>query len=302
MAGIFWFADGVGSVGNTSTATTLIRWIRSQAPDLVVYGGDVYQAGTPGEFATFFNQIDRNVKDLCEVAGNHDWETNSGADLPDRVPTEYEAFWKRFPPPLSQQPIDVTARGGHRYDHVKDIGGWRLVFVDTGPCRKKAWPMADATRSTWLRRVLTETPGRAKIVFAHHSRLSRGKHGDVDKVDPLWRDLFDPATSAPLAALTVGGHDHMVSWYKPRPKNNPGSGAVPIAQGIFAHVNGAGGNGHDGSNFGSASDWEAEDDYAVTKITLISPTAADVSVFGFGIDVPAPGATPALRKTFELRL
>ena len=69
--------------------------------------------------------------------------------------------------------------------------------------------MGDETRRTWLRRVLTETPGRAKIVFAHHSRLSKGKHGDNDgegfrkpNVDPLWRDLFDPMTSAPLVALT----------------------------------------------------------------------------------------------------
>jgi hypothetical protein len=300
MAGIYWFADGAGKV--EATSTTLIRWIRSQAPDLVIYGGDVYNNGTDGEFDDFLGQMDGDVSDLCEVAGNHDWNSHSGADLPDRVPTNYEEFWSRFPPPLSQQPIDVTARGGARYDHVKDIGGWRLIFVDTGPCKKKEWPMADKARRTWLRRVLSETPGRAKIVFAHHSRLSKGKHGDVDNVDPLWRDLFDPATSAPLASLTVAGHDHNVSWYEPRPMKKPGKHAVPFAEGIFVHVNGAGGAGHDMPFFGSSPDWKDAKNYCVTRITLISPTAADVSVLGFGEDVPAPGATPTVLKTFELRL
>ena len=51
VAGIFWFADGVGRVEATSTA--LIRWIRSQAPDLVVYGGDVYNDGKPDEIRPF---------------------------------------------------------------------------------------------------------------------------------------------------------------------------------------------------------------------------------------------------------
>lgn len=300
MAGIFWFADGVGRV--EATATALIRWIRSQSPDLVVYGGDVYNDGKPDEFDRFFDQMDRNVADLCEVGGNHDWNTHSGADLPDRVPTNYEAFWSRFPPPLSKQPINQAARGGARYDHVKDIGGWRLIFIDTGPCKKKAWPMNDETRRTWLRARLTETPGRAKILFAHHSRLSKGKHGDVDQVDPLWRDLFDPTTSAPLVALTVSGHDHNVSWYRPRPKNHPGGSEVPLAKGIFVHVNGAGGSGHDEPFFGSSPDWKDADNYCVTRITLVSPTAADVSILGFGEGVPLPGTTPALLKNFELRL
>ena len=158
---------------------------------------------------------------------------------------------------------------GARYDHVKDVGGWRLIFIDTGPCKKKAWPMNDETRRTWLRARLTETPGRAKILFAHRSRLSKGKHGDVDQVDPLWRDLFDPTTAAPLVALTVSGHDHNVSWYRPRPKSNPGGGEVPLAKGIFVHVNGAGGSGHDEPFFGSSPDWNDADNYCVTKITLV---------------------------------
>jgi len=295
MAGIFWFADGVGNVG--STCTTLIRWIRTQSPDFIVYGGDVYGSGSAGEFTKFFNQMDGTVSDICEVAGNHDWETHSSADLPDRIPTEYEAFWKNAASP--NRPIDLSARGGARYDFVKDLNGWRLIFLDTGPCKKKAWPMEDPSRRTWLNQRLTETPGRAKIVFAHHSRLSKGKHGDIDKVDPLWKDLFS-AAGDPLAALTVSGHDHNATWYGPRGKNP--NAVVPVAKGIFAHVNGAGGEGHDEPTFGTDPEWKDSDNYCVTKITLISPTSADVAVMGFGGNPPAPGTQPTLLKKFEIRL
>ena len=68
------------------------------------------------------------------------------------------------------------------------------------------------------------------------------------------------------------------------------------------HVNGAGGSGHDEPFFGSSPDWKDADNYCVTRITLISPTAADVSVLGFGEDVPVPGAIPSVLNTFELRL
>ena len=189
MPDVYWFADGVGQVGNTSR--TLVRWIRRQTPALIVYGGDVYESGSVSEFERFFEQMDRSVSDMCEVAGNHDWESHSNASHPDRIPVNYDAFWSRFTPPQSHQRIDTAKRGGARYDHVKDIGDWRLVFVDTGPCNSKKWPVSDDKRRTWLQQRITETPGRAKIVFAHHSRLSKGKHGDIENVDQLWRTLFE---------------------------------------------------------------------------------------------------------------
>src|SRR5207302_1994519 len=113
------------------------------------------------------------------------------------------------------------------------------------PCKGNPWPTGDADRIDWLRRVLTETPGRSKILFAHHSRLSRGKHGDNEDVDAMWRMLFDAATGAPLVSLTMGGHDHNVSVYGPRPASHPERGSVAFAQGIHVIVNGAGGHGHD---------------------------------------------------------
>ena len=310
MASIFWFADGAGTDDQVPRA--LVSWIRTQSPALIIYGGDVYNSGTESEFAAFFDQMGGSVSDACAVAGNHDWASHSSASFPDRVPTHYENLWRRFPPPLSHQPVDTTKRGGARYEHVKDIAGWRLVFVDTGPCNFEDWPVGDAERPKWLRRVHTETPGLAKVVFAHHSRLSRGKHGDNDTVHALWDCLFDETSSAPLAALTVGGHDHNVTWYDPRPRVEPDKGAVPFDRGIFVHVNGAGGHGHDETSglftgffqpiSGTKPQFSDDDNWCVTRIDLISATAADVSIMSFGTDDPPRVTTPSLLKKFAIRL
>ena len=308
MASIFWFSDGGGT--DRETPPVLIRWIRTQSPALIVYGGDVYDTGSEAEFALFFDQLDRNVSDMCEVAGNHDWDTASSAPFPDRTAIGYERFWSRFPPPQSEQRIDIGKRGGARYEHVKDIGDWRLVFVDTGPCNHELWPVGDRDRPRWLRRVLTERPGRAKIVFAHHSRLSRGKHGNNETVTVLWDCLFDD-NGAPLAALTVGGHDHNVTWYDPRPKVDPDQNIVPTERGIHVHVNGAGGHGHDetGGAFtgvsqpisGTKPQFANDDDWCVTRIDLIGPRAADVSIMSFGNQDPPAVTEPTELRRFAIR-
>ena len=186
---------------------------------------------------------------------------------------------------------------------MKDINGWRLIFLDTGACKGNPWPMGDAGRATWLRRVLTETPGRAKIVMAHHSRLSRGKHGDVRDVDGLWRTLFDAATGAPLASLTMAGHDHNVSVYGPRAADRPEHGPVAFAKGIHLIVNGAGGNGHDIGFVGTRPDlFSDEDNFCVTRINLIDATSADIDILGFGPNNPPTAAVPAVLKTIQIRL
>ena len=299
MDDIYWFADGVGDVG--STATTLVRWIRSQSPSLIVYGGDVYGDGTDTEFAQFLDQVDGDVSDLCEVPGNHDWETRSRTPATGEIPSGYEAFWSAHPPPAkSRQPIDTAKKGGARYEHFKDIGGWRLIFLDTGPCKNSPWPMGDPQRMQFLKNALA-APGRAKIVFAHHSRLSRGKHGDVTAVSALWEALFD-SSGAPLVAMTVGGHDHNVSLYDPRPRNNPGAASVPFSKGVHVLVNGAGGNGHDRPTFGSSPEFKDTNNFAVTRIRIVSPTQADVSILSFGPNNPPRVTTPTEVKTLTLQV
>ncbi len=188
------------------------------------------------------DQMLGDMRGICEAPGNHDWRTRASSAFTGQIPSGYEAFWKMFPPPNSRQPIDVNKKGGARYEHLIDLAGWRFVFLDTGPCEDiQPWPTGDASRVTWLRQAL-DTPGRAKIVCAHHSRLSRGKHGDIEEVDAVWQTLFTE-TGAPRVAMTLGGHDHNVSAYAPRSQAR--TVTVPPAEGIHVVVNGAGGRGHD---------------------------------------------------------
>jgi hypothetical protein len=304
MAIVYWSADGAGrDVGTVHNA--FIRWMRANgSPALIVNGGDVYDRGTDGEFEAFFQQMDRNVADLCETPGNHDWGTRTRSTATGEIPSGYERFWSRFQPPLSKQPIDVSKRGGARYEHFVDLEGWRLIFLDTGNCDDdNPWPMGDSSRLTWLRETVTGRPGRAKIVFAHHSRLSRGKHGDIEEVDALWQALFD-ADGTPRAALTVGGHDHAVSIYGPRPRSKPKERSVDVAKGVYIIVNGAGGRGHDTGFRGTRPDLHFDDDnYCVTRINLMSGTAADVDILDFGPNKsPRVDRAPAVRKTLSIRI
>ena len=276
---------------------------RNGSADLIVNGGDVYDDGTPEEFEMFSQQMDGDLAGICETAGNHDWETRSTSSETGEIPSGYEAFWTRHRPHGARQPIDTSKRGGARYEHVIDPAGWRLLFLDTGPCKGNPWPMGDAARTRWLQDALTSTAGRAKVVFAHHSRLSKGKHGDIKDVDDLWRALFT-AQGVPLAALTVAGHDHNVSLYKPRPQRNPDREAVPFDRGIHVLVNGAGGRGHDVAFRGTDPDQFSNDrDYCLTRLNLIDPRSLDVEILSFGPDKqPAPNVVPQLKHTLQIRV
>jgi hypothetical protein len=290
MARIYWLSDGVGKDVNTRPSdgtpipTILMRWIRSQGtPDLIVNGGDVYGSGKPSEFATFLLQADNDVTRMCETAGNHDWKDDHEVPGAGRIPAGYESFWASHQE--SRQPIDTNRKGGARYEHFIDLDGWRLLFLDTGDYSNDPWPGGDQARVTWLKDNLK--PGRANIVFAHHSRLSFGNHGDNDKLNVLWQTLFD--ASGPRAAFTLGGHDHNVSVYRPRPRNNPAGPAVSFASGIHVFVNGAGGRGHYSGGSGTEPDIHFDgDNFCVTRIDLVNATTAKVDLLSFGNNGKTP--------------
>jgi Calcineurin-like phosphoesterase len=307
MAVVYWFSDGAGvgvvNGNGIPMPTILTRWIRSQSPELVVYGGDVYRDGKPAEFEVFFNQVDRDVTRMCALPGNHDWR-DAGELLPNvRIARGFEMFWRAHPE--SRQPIADSENGAARYDHFIDINGWRLIFVDTGEYSNKPWPGGDPRRPIWLQNALK--PGRANMLFAHHSRISCGNHGHNSKLQALWEALFD--ATGPRVACTVGGHDHNLNFYTPRSKNDPEGTPVPFAQGIHIVVNGAGGDGHYlcGSGLlsflpGKKGDICADaDNFCITRINLIDSQSADIDAVSFGNDGKS-AATPIPESMVRIRL
>jgi hypothetical protein len=289
---IYWTADGGGSEGG-EVAAVLHSWIHSQGDaSLIVYGGDVYSKGTGTEFDLMRSQLGGDLSRYCEIPGNHDWLTFQMDPAAGRIIHEYETFWQTH---TSRQPIDTSKQGGARYEHFIDLNGWRLIFLDTGLCHEQPWPIGDVERLRWLHARLTEKPGRAKIVFAHHSRLSRGIHGDNKNVDGIWRALFTDA-GLPLAAATLGGHDHNVSIYSPRPSKQPDKRAVGFDRGIYVIVNGAGGNGFYEGFDGTEPDlFRLTNGYCVTRIELLDARHAVIKTIGFG-PTPRPFASVEVNR------
>jgi hypothetical protein len=308
---IYWTSDGAG-VGNNNgqaVAAELHKWIlrRSTEVDvsLIVYGGDVYPHGKDRDFAEFHVEMQTNVSRMCETPGNHDWE-----NVVNGIASGYERFWFTH---QSLQPVDKTKVGGARYEHVIDenTNGWTLVFLDTGECgdlitAKNPWPAKDRdARKAWLQKVVSGA-GRTKIIFAHHSRLSYGNHGDNDGLQEMWRDLFDPEGN-PRVAFTLAGHDHNVSVYSPRPADDPKSARVAINRGVPIFVNGAGGAAfytyHNGTLPNTSFEEVHKDDaYCITEIELIDQQNVAIKFLNFGNKPTSelgPAAPPIFDKTYR---
>jgi calcineurin-like phosphoesterase family protein len=301
MALIYWTSDGGGSSGG-NVARTMNQWIRANGnPSLIVYGGDVYGKGTEDEFTKFFDQLGRDVSRVCETPGNHDWKTTSTSPATGRIPSGYEKFWQETTP--SKQPIDSTKLSGARYEHCMDIDGWRLVFLDTGLVddnENMSWPFGDLSRQAWLTKVLTDLPGRSKIVFAHHSRLSTGHHNDNVGVHAIWNSLFHPVTGVPLVAFTIAGHDHNVSLYGPKSRDDVTGANVAMDTGVRLLVNGAGGDTLYTAGDGTVPDEFEVKGFCVTRINLIDAKSADVDTLSFGLN-PKPTTVPKVLANFAVR-
>lgn len=312
MSLVYWLSDAVGldinvggPDGHTPIPTALIRWIRTKgSPSLIINGGDVYPSGKTKEFTEFFKQMDNDVSLMCETPGNHDWKDDPDLPQTGRIPHGYDTFWQGHPE--SKQPVDTGKKGGARYEHFIDLDGWRLIFLDTGDYSANPWPGGDQNRVTFLKNSFQ--PGRSNIVVAHHSRLSRGRHGDNDELDLLWQTLFD-ASGIPRVSFTLAGHDHNVSVYGPRSKDNPRGPSVSFDKGIHVFVNGAGGSGHySGSGFfglgvsGTKPDIFFDDEhFCVTRINLIDARSVDVDVLDFGTGAKRD-PTPIPQSLVTIRL
>jgi Calcineurin-like phosphoesterase len=298
---IYWTSDGAGKVDREAPAVPH-GWIVAQGDAaLIVNGGDVYRKGKDAEYALFAQQMGNDLSLICQTPGNHDYMTWTESPETGLIPSGYENFWKAHAPPLSKQPIDTTKKGGARYEHFIELDGWRLIFLDTGPYDTSPWPEGDAGRTAWLRQAVQGKPGRAKIVFAHHSRLSCGSHGDNPHLNSIWQELF-AADGAPLAACTIAGHDHNVSLYGPRPRNHPELASVPFAKGIYVIVNGAGGAHLYPPDTGTKPDLLFDQvAFCITRITLENSQKARFDVLSFGHE-PNEHTVPRVIGGFTVQL
>lgn len=201
----------------------------------------------------------------------------------------------------------MNKRGGARYEHViPDYNGWSLIFIDTGRTDSGgSWPFTpeEEEQKTWLEEALAG-PGRARILFSHHSRLSWGKHGDNPALDPVWRRLFDENGNARVA-FTLAGHNHNLSVYKPRDRDLKVLSADPTKT-IQILVNGGGGFGHYPRVNGTRAEIypksksPADDPVvsSVARIEILDQSTANVTFLDF-TDNPAKAKAPKAIPLFQ---
>lgn len=151
----------------------------------LLYLGDVYEDGSPAEFAgNYMPTYGRFAARTAPTPGNHEW--------PDHA-TGYDPFWRR-----------ALGRRRAASWYAFRAGAWQILSLNS-----EADHSVRSPQGRWLRSQL-RAPGTCRIAFWHRPRYSAGKHGDQDDIAPLWSMLRGRAT------IVLSGHDHDMQRMRPR--------------------------------------------------------------------------------------
>jgi hypothetical protein len=178
-AELWALGDGAAA---TPAARAVARRIAAAHPARVLYLGDVYERGSPSDFAQHFRRIyGPLLRRMDPTPGNHEWPAHA---------TGYDPFWSS----VTHAPTPPW--------YSLEIGGWRLLSLNSET-------PGDPAQLRWLRRRLAARAGTCTLAFWHRPRFSAGRHGDQRDVAPLW-DLLRGH-----AAIVLNGHDHDYQRLKP---------------------------------------------------------------------------------------
>jgi hypothetical protein len=180
------WAVGDGADGGRGAAVAQL--IAEGRPARFIYLGDVYETGTPEEFARayapFFGRFDAFA---LPTPGNHEWPNRRDGYLP---------YWKKAGRPATNSSVRFA--------------GWELISLNSEASPEEQLP--------WLRRQLRER-GTCRLAFWHRPRYSAGQHEDATDLEPFWRALEGRAT------LILNGHDHNMQRWRLRRLNQLIAGA-----------------------------------------------------------------------------
>jgi hypothetical protein len=176
------WAVGDGADGGDG-GRALARRIIAGRPDLFLYLGDVYEAGTAAEFATHYHALYGPLAPrTAPTPGNHEYPQHA---------VGYDPYWRGI--------FGVSLPSTYRVT----IAGWDVLSVNSEAPHDPA-----SAQVAWLRRQVA-TGGTCRIVFWHRPRLSAGLHGDAADMAPVWDAVRGHA------ALVLNGHDHTSQRLKP---------------------------------------------------------------------------------------
>ncbi len=234
---------GTGQAGQYAVAQAMeTHWQSAAFPLVLMLGDNIYNNGEIGKISRAFERpyapLLANQVEFRAALGNHDFRTHQGNDqvaYPGyNMPARYYTF--------TQGPVQFFA----------------LDTNQTYLRQKTDW----LSQLQWLREELSESTATWKVVFAHHTIYSSGRHGS----DPgLIKDL-QPIFKDHGVQLYLNGHDHHYE------RTQPLDGTTYITSGNGAKLRSVG-----------SSPWTA---YASSNLgfTLFDVYSDHMSIHAIGTD------------------
>jgi hypothetical protein len=181
---------------------------------IATLGDNVYERGTPTEFAECFEPSwGRHKARIKPAAGNHDYGTRGGAGY-------FEYFG------------EVAGNPGEGW-YSYDLGPWHVIALNS-VCAPAGGCHAGSPQEQWLRADLAaHTDAACTLAYWHHTRFSSGLHGSDPSMAPFVEALYEAG-----ADMVLAGHDHHYERFAPLAPD----GTVDDAAGIRFFVVGTGGN------------------------------------------------------------
>jgi hypothetical protein len=175
-------------------------------PQMFLYLGDVYNAGSYTEFINYYDPTFGRMKDITNpVPGDHE----GGRQF-----QGYRDYWDSNEPYYS-----VTA------------GSWRLYGLND--TERYDQTSEGSIQFEWLQRQLEANELNAcSIVYMHSPRWGRSPNGNNDYLDELWRLL-----AAEGVDIVITGHEHNYQRWTPMDANGN-----PSPTGVTQFVVGTGGH------------------------------------------------------------
>lgn len=200
--------DGASGETNTTRATDLIS---SWNPNLFLYLGDVYEKGSPTEFANWYGNSTSwygKFKSITDPAiGNHEYSYNSTA-------SGYFNYWDNIP---------------NYYSY--NAGGWHFIALNSTSQFNQTSP--GTAQYSWLSQDLSANANKCTIVYFHHPVYSVGPQGSTTYLSSIWSLLTQSGVS-----IVLSGHDHDYQRWAPLDANGQVS-----STGTTQFVVGTGGHG-----------------------------------------------------------
>lgn len=200
------------STGDEATAALLDARPNAQIATL---GDNVYENGTPAEFANCYEPTwGRHKARTRPALGNHEYGVFRAG-----------GYYAEFGASAGEPPL-----GWYSYE----LGAWHVVVLNSN-CDVVGCATG-GSQEKWLREDLAAHPTMCTLAIWHHPRFSSGTtHGSTTTVLPLYTALFDAGVELLLTA-----HEHNYERFAPL---NP-AGQPDDVRGVREFVVGTGGRSH----------------------------------------------------------